>query len=718
MIDIIKKKVLEWCLDRKSVCIEDLYNSVESKEISVYDDRALKFIGQSDLASMYIGTPSGLYPVSRVLKTVEYEVYEVLLANGMRLECADRHILIDSFNRQLYAKDSLGEVLTTVNGHSRVVGLNKLEYSESMYDISIDGNDHTYFTNGFLSHNTTLAAAYFLWYTSFQEDKTVLIVSNNMGNASEFIHRVRGMYEELPMFIKPGVTRDGWNKTSVGFDTRSRIISRATSESSARGLSLSLVFADELAFIRESVANDFWTSLSPVLSTGGSMVIASTPNGDSNLFARLALGSQLGTNEFKFLKYIWSDVPGRDEVWKASEISRIGELKFRQEHECCHGDTIVTIKNINSWKIEEILISRLYENIGEHGNFLYEVLTPSGFQSFDGVKRDISRRYIEIVLDSRSIKVTPEHIFIDEYDEEIRANRLVVGDELSIYGGFDYIKDIRDNYLEADVYDCIEVADGHVYYTNGIVSHNCEMISSDACLVDSLVLNQMIHVETPIKQFKEIKIWSEFEDGKKYIMGVDPSTGSGSDYSVIEIFEFPSMIQVGEFRDNVTSTSELYRVIKSVIKMIEDSGAGLYWSVERNGIGEGLLALMDIDETLSEEAEFVTESNSKRPGFYTTQRTKIKSCLSLKDMITEGTVKIKSDILLTELKNYIRTRKGYEAKSGATDDAISALLIVVRILDEIMAFDDEAFDLMTKSLDDNYFADDDNSMGDYAPILL
>ena len=86
----------------------------------------------------------------------------------------------------------------------------------------------------------------------------------------------------------------------------------------------------------------------------------------------------------------------------------------------------------------------------------------------------------------------------------------------------------------------------------------------------------------------------------------------------------------------------------------------------------------------------------------------MNACLKLRDMLEDGSIVIKSKIVLSELKNYIRTRTGFEAKSGSTDDCISALLIVIRILDEIIQFDDDAFAMMMDKLDDDYFDETGN----------
>ena len=103
----------------------------------------------------------------------------------------------------------------------------------------------------------------------------------------EMIFRIRFMYERLPHWLKAGLADDGWNKHSIGFDNGSRIISQATSENTGRGLAISLLFLDEFAFVRDSVQVEFWTSIAPTLATGGSCIITSTPNGDTNIFAQV-----------------------------------------------------------------------------------------------------------------------------------------------------------------------------------------------------------------------------------------------------------------------------------------------------------------------------------------------------------------------------------------------------------------------------------------------
>ena len=121
---------------------------------------------------------------------------------------------------------------------------------------------------------TTIAAAYLLWYAMFNDDATILIASNKYDGAQEIMHRVRYAYESVPDHIRAGVKV--YNKRSMDFDNNSRIVATTTTENTGRGMSLSLVYLDEFAFVEPNIAKEFWTSLSPTLSTGGKCIITST----------------------------------------------------------------------------------------------------------------------------------------------------------------------------------------------------------------------------------------------------------------------------------------------------------------------------------------------------------------------------------------------------------------------------------------------------------
>ena len=190
---------------------------------------------------------------------------------------------------------------------------------------------------------STSAAGYLLWYAMFVPDSTVLIAAHKYTGAQEIMQRVRYAYELCPDFIRAGCT--SYNKGSLEFENGSRIVSQTTTETTGRGMSISLLYCDEFAFVRPTIASEFWTSISPTLSTGGKAIITSTPNSDEDQFALIWKGAnkridefgnetELGQNGFRGYQAYWDEHPDRDEQWKAEEIGRIGEDRFRREHGC------------------------------------------------------------------------------------------------------------------------------------------------------------------------------------------------------------------------------------------------------------------------------------------------------------------------------------------------------------------------------------------------
>jgi len=1019
----LKEKILKWCLSEEAVIYGELYKQYQTNKVERYQQNKLKFVEESEPNDLFIKTPSGISPIKRLLKTVEYDVYRITLENELFLECADEHLLIGEYGDAIFAKDSKGTTLRTIKGPSAVVSVEPLNRSESMYDIEIDGDDHTYHTNGILSHNTTCAAAFFLWYATFEEHKTVLIVSNKESNATEFIHRLQVMYEYLPKWLKAGVDGE-WNKKSVGFDNGCRVISRATSDSSARGLSLSIVFADELAFVRDNIQDEFWAALSPTLScvTGDTLVLTKngyekiedfhkgkgvgdyfeidgvevygkegieplshgyvSPESDTliietqrgfmievthnhplyaltenpemvkakNLTTANYLRIDYGMNHFG-KKSLDSDIAymlggyiaeGWSSHFKNAKGERVNsaiyianlDSDFREVfYRNGFSDDLNQSHKIRKFGVD---VCRFWEN--EYGiNFTqkcYDKEIPHyimqsnsktigmflrGLYDGDGsitVNRGInltstSRKLIQQVqillmnfgILTTLVKNDAEKIMIREREscrllpqgkpiQSLRDSwglnisrsnaglfQRCVGFNIKYKGDkleecikkypqddykqkvipFDIIKNVISNIVESSGktkkwfrdkgcrldklfnkstertctlrwlevfykavrhmdcvaqyhnifnellgYDCIwdkiktitpstnktydfTVPKTHTFLQNGILGSNtggscivastpngdmnlfaqlaraseaktnefvfkkyiwedvperdeawkkseimrigeekflqehlCHFLSSEAMLISSMVLST-IKPKQHVRELKEFKLWDSFSPEKSYIVGVDPSTGIDNDFSVIEVFEFPTMIQVGEFRSNTCNTTQLYQALKGILIMMERVGCQIFYSSENNGIGEGLLVCIENDENAPEHAEFVTQANSKREGFATTNKSKIKACIKLREMFESGKIEIKSEHLLFELKNFIRTKASYEAQPGATDDCISAVLIVIRILEEIILYDDRAYAMMEESLGEDYFSNDvydENGVDAAMPIVF
>ncbi len=227
---------------------------------------------------------------------------------------------------------------------------------------------------------TETSCAYLLWYAIFHPDKTVLIASNKSSNAMELIGKIQYAYEELPNWLKPGIDDTNWNKHTCTFDNKSRIVASATSKDSGRGLAISLIYCDELAFVAPHVQVEFWDSILPTISTGGAMIITSTPNGDSNLFARTWFNSISKTpeelaadpNAFIPLHVKWNQPPGRDDDFKKQFMDKLGERKWRQEFECVAGDTMITVRNTETKLIENISIAELRMRLSINNSLIIE----------------------------------------------------------------------------------------------------------------------------------------------------------------------------------------------------------------------------------------------------------------------------------------------------------------------------------------------------------
>lgn len=238
----LRNRITDWCLSPREVAIGDLY--IDGQDVEVYNEETgeLKFIGRSDHDNLFVRSPSGWAKIDHCMKTVPFDVWE-LKTEKYSLLCADEHIVMMADGSERHVRDlQKCDVVDTITGPDVVVSVTKLDRpAEEMYDLSL-ADEHVYYTNGILSHNSVMACVYILWYSIFNFEKTVLIASNKNSNAQEMIFRIKFIYERLPMWLKPGLEADGYNKHSLGFDNGTRILSQATTPETGRGLSISLLF--------------------------------------------------------------------------------------------------------------------------------------------------------------------------------------------------------------------------------------------------------------------------------------------------------------------------------------------------------------------------------------------------------------------------------------------------------------------------------------------
>lgn len=180
---------------------------------------------------------------------------------------------------------------------------------------------------------TTTIVGVMLWYILFHENYSVAILAHKLAQAREILSRIQLAYEHLPKWLQQGIVE--WNKGNIELENGSKILASATSSSAIRGGSFNMIYLDEFAFVENNMQESFFASVYPTISSGQSskVLITSTPNG-LNLFYKLWVDSEEGKNSYKRVDVHWSQVPGRDEKWKAETIKNTSEEQFRVEFEC------------------------------------------------------------------------------------------------------------------------------------------------------------------------------------------------------------------------------------------------------------------------------------------------------------------------------------------------------------------------------------------------
>jgi hypothetical protein len=457
----------------------------------------------------------------------------------------------------------------------------KLLYDPYEYQLGLMDSYHNFRFNINMmprqTGKTTCASIYLAWYAMFIPDQTILVAAHKYTGAQEIMSRIRFVYESCPDHIRAGVT--SYNKQSIEFENGSRIVAQTTTGNTGRGMSISLLYCDEFAFVQPNIAEEFWTSISPTLATGGRAIITSTPNSDEDTFATIwkqaenkfdehGNEQELGSNGFHSFISHWSEHPDRDEAWKVEEVGRIGEEKFRRE-----------------------------------------------------------------------------------------------------YG--------------------------------------CEFLVFDETLINSLKLAVMEGI-SPILNMGQTRWYKKPTAQYTYAVALDPSMGTGGDNAAIQVFELPSYEQVAEWQHNTTAIPGQIRVLSDICKYIQqetNNTNGIYWSVENNGIGEAcLLVINDFGEE-NIPGLFVSEPMRKghvrkfRKGFNTTHGTKITACSRLKTMVENDKMKVSSKTLISELKAFVATGSSYQAKSGGSDDLISATLLALRMMAVLKDWDPRIYSTFTQAED-------------------
>ena len=183
------------------------------------------------------------------------------------------------------------------------------------------------------SGKSTTIIAYLLHYVLFNPTVNVAILANKAATARDLLGRLQLAYEHLPKWLQQGVM--SWNKGSLELENGSKILASATSSSAVRGGSYNIIYLDEFAYVPSNVAEQFFSSVYPTISSGKTtkVMIVSTPHG-MNMFYKLWVDAEEGRNSYVPIEVHWSEVPGRDEKWKEETIKNTSESQFNTEFEC------------------------------------------------------------------------------------------------------------------------------------------------------------------------------------------------------------------------------------------------------------------------------------------------------------------------------------------------------------------------------------------------
>jgi hypothetical protein len=250
--------------------------------------------------------------------------------------------------------------------------------------------------------------------------------------------------------------------------------------------------------------------------------------------------------------------------------------------------------------------------------------------------------------------------------------------------------------------------------------HELDFVAEDETLISPLYLSEMKHQE-PIKKTGQVRWYKKLDRNKVYFIGYDPSLGTGGDNSAIQIFEFPSMEQVGEWMHNKSDVPTQLKVLKNILKMFEDAGFeedNVRWTLENNSIGEAPLVL--IEEYGEDEffGYFMSEPyNPRQPrarsrfrkGFNTSNSSKLTACTRFKRWVENDKMLIHSKPLIKELKGFVSRGRTYKARAGDNDDLVMSTLLCVRMAMITMQEEDEYMDVLGVGNEIDDAGDDDDS---------
>ena len=315
----------------------------------------------------------------------------------------------------------------------------------------------------------------------------------------------------------------------------------------------------------------------------------------------------------------------------------------------------------------------------------YEVLSPSGFVKFSGIQKVSRSKYRHFIFDDGAeLKCSLNHRF---GKDEILASSLWRGSDLQGKNIL-YAEDVEE---DIDLYDLLNVGGGNLYYTNGLVSHNCEFLGSINTLISSQKLKVLPYRE-PIQSNAGLDVHIVPQEGHTYVITADVARGTQNDYSafiVVDVSQMPYRV-VAKYRDNEVKPLLFPAKIYDVARAYNQA----FVLIEVNDIGEQVANTMQFD---LEYDNLIMASMRGRSGqvlgggfsggkaqlgVRTTKAVKKIGCSNLKQLIEDNKLIVEDLDIIRELSTFIVKGSSYEADDGCNDDLVACLFIFAWVTDQ------------------------------------
>lgn len=298
----------------------ELIEKIQYRNSKLDSDNDLKkVIDILPINDLYVESDYGFVPVEEINLTQPYDLYDIKLENGIVWEGADNHIVYCENHYEKFVSDlTTDDYIITKSGLSKVVSINRKKHKISMYDLSLNGPEPSYYTNDILSHNTISASIVLLHFVLFNSDKGCMIVANKGKTVIEIIRKIKDIYKLVPFFLKQGVLN--WNEKSITFENGCRIQTENRTKEPSIGFTIDFLYLDEFAKVPDNIVESYYGAVVPTVSSinNSKIVITSTPDG-FNLFHKLLTDAERELddplkNMYSAMRVYWHQVKGRMDV--------------------------------------------------------------------------------------------------------------------------------------------------------------------------------------------------------------------------------------------------------------------------------------------------------------------------------------------------------------------------------------------------------------------